>query len=198
MSDHLADALLQRDDRSIELLYFGQTRKDDLITHGGLSSLFIELSDLGHELGVALPPADAPFDALRPDQARRKSRIGKDDARTCAMHILVHAVHLKRMRVGDTARGRMFHNRQGLEFLDLLIRKLLIVPHMVFPVSVLASAYADLEFFRTVLRRHRPSDACIPFDNLPYHTLFGREIRRTGKPLPPISKPVPLNPLTYP
>ena len=47
MSDHLADTLLQRDDRSIELLYFGQTRKDDLITHGGLSSLFIELSDLG-------------------------------------------------------------------------------------------------------------------------------------------------------
>lgn len=184
MSDHLADALLQRDDRSIELLYFGQTRKDDLITHGGLSSLFIELSDLGHELGVALPPADATFDALRPDQARRKSRIGKDDARPCAMHILVHAVHLKRMRVGDTARGRMFHNRQGLEFLDLLIRKLLIVPHMVFPVSVLASAYADLEFFRTVLRRRRPSDACIPFDNLPHYTLFGQEIRRTGKPLP--------------
>ena len=100
------------------------------------------------------------------------------------MHILVHAVHLKRMRVGDTARGRMFHNRQGLEFLDLLIRKLLIVPHMVFPVSVLASAYADLEFFRTVLRRRRPSDACIPFDNLPHYTLFGQEIRRTGKPLP--------------
>lgn len=78
----------------------------------------------------------------------------------------------------------MFHNRQGLEFLDLLIRKLLIVPHMVFPVSVLASAYADLEFFRTVLRRRRPSDACIPFDNLPHYTLFGQEIRRTGKPLP--------------
>lgn len=52
MSDHLADTLLQRDDRSIELLYFGQTRKDDFITHGGLSSLFIELSDLGHELGL--------------------------------------------------------------------------------------------------------------------------------------------------